>query len=226
MQSPIIIAEFSENRKLSKRKCISTTYASQSTCPKTCPLRHHGCYAELAHTGLITHRINQSEIIDPVEIAKIEAKGIKQLVGITNIRLHTVGDCPNSESAQIVSKACDEYIKKYNKQVWGYTHARIPRSDWGKVSMLRSCQTLRQAEGAMQANYAAALVVSHFKGIKRYYIGRGMYGIPCPAQVNKDIACDTCKLCMKDQMLLKNKSVILFKAHGMCKKSIINNILK
>ena len=216
--SPAIVVGKSQNSKLGT---MSATYVSQATCPKNCPFHgNQGCYAECGKTGIIAKRLNNSSVKDVRSIAEIEAEGIKNLQGLYPLRLHVVGDSPTPESARIVSEACEEFINRTNLPVFGYTHARIPRDNWGKVSILRSCTTLRQAEGSMQANYAAALVVSKFKRHNRYYIGRGMNGIPCPKQTGLAESCKSCKLCFQDELLKRQGSVILFEAHGAAKNRV------
>ena len=73
----------------------------------------------------------------------------------------------------------------------------------------------------MQSGFASALVVEKFASDKRYYIGRGMYGIPCPVQTGKCASCIDCNLCMKDKSLISRKNVILFEAHGNGRKNVV-----
>ena len=221
---PATVVQKSQNVKLSANAMMSATYASQATCPKTCPFRDNGCYAEWGNTGIITRRLTKSSITDPIEIAKCEAEGIRNLKGLFPLRLHVVGDSSTPKAAEIISEACEEYKQRSGQEVFTYTHARIPRKHWGNVSVLRSCTTLRQAEGAIEAGYAAAMAVSKFKSERRYYIGRGMYGIPCPKQTNKTESCNTCKLCFKDRSLHKNKNVILFEVHGAMKCKAVKQV--
>lgn len=220
--SPVTVVTRSQNLKLSHNRSVTATYVSQATCPDNCPFRESGCYAEYGHVGMVTKRLNKTVETIPSAIARIEADMINDLDGSQPIRLHVVGDCKDRFSAMIVSKACDEYTAKQGMPAWGYTHARVPRSDWGEVSMLRSCQTLEQVKSAHKAGYAAALVVGRFKSDKRYSInhGKGIFGIPCPVQTGRCESCMQCKLCFNDKTLLKLNTAILFKAHGVKIKSI------
>lgn len=211
----VIVVEKSQNSKVGE---ASATYASQATCPDTCPFQGAGCYAESGPCGLILKRLNASEIKDPNELAKMEAEGIKNLSGNRQLRLHVVGDCKTKRSAEILAEACESYSNK----VWCYTHNRsIPRKSWGNISILRSCETLRQAEEATKSGFGVSMVVPSFKENKRYYLGRGLYGIPCPAQV-KGIKCVDCKLCLNSSKLGKN--VVLIAAHGVKKKDAIQAV--
>lgn len=212
--SSVAVVRVSENDKTGKIAC---TYVGQRSCPHRCPLKGEGCYAESGYVGFITCKLNKS-VDGPVRIAQREAKGIRGLLGDRPLRLHVVGDCATSETARIVSSAAEEYMLKHNQPVWTYTHGRIPREAWGKVSVLRSCHSLRQAEVAFAAGFAAAIVVKKFKSNKAYYIGRGMTGIPCPAQTKDNVTCDSCRLCAQDKYLIDKKMVILLEVHGVAKK--------
>lgn len=206
-----IAVENSENIKLG---LVSATYVSQHTCPTTCPLRNAGCYAQKGNTGIHTARLNRSKNKSPLTIAKEEALAINSLTGKKHLRLHVVGDCKDIASAKILAESADNYMSKHGKIVWAYTHTkRIPKDSWGKISVLRSVHTVRQAETAHKQGYASALVVDAFKDTKKYSIGRGLNGIPCPQQTGKAKDCVSCGLCMKSDKLHKNNIVILFKKH-------------
>lgn len=225
MASPVTVVQRSANKKLSTNRKVNATYSSQVTCPKECPFRGKGCYAEIGPIAYTTIRLNKSKELRPTMVARYEATKIRKLDAQYPMRLHVVGDCANRKSAEILAEACSEYSSKYNQVVWGYTHNRkIPREAWGSISILRSCITVRQAETAMQANFAAALIVEEFKSNKLYPIGRGMYGIPCPVQTGLSKSCVDCKLCMKEDFLKKHNAVILLKAHGNGRNSVIRTI--
>lgn len=210
----VIAVEKSGNEKVGQ---ISITYASQASCPTTCPLRNSGCYAELGRIGMITQKLNQSTA-DALEVAREEAEAIRKLAktSIRPLRLHGVGDCPTAESADIVSEACEEY----KGPVYTYTHAwrDVPRAAWRDVSVLASGESLDDAVDAMEQGYAAAIVVPEHEG-PRPYIGFDSRGNavlvqPCPQQTTPGVTCNTCRLCMKDEKLLSQKRVIAFAAHG------------
>ena len=164
-----------------KTQAFSATYVSQSTCPTTCAFRNAGCYAECGPMGIHTRRLNNHAEKDIVAIAKEEARMIRNLSGKFPLRLHVVGDCRTEETAKIVADACKEYKAKHDQPVYTYTHARrVRRPAWGQVSVIRSCETVRQCQQAFIAGFAASLVVDKFASPRRYYIGRGMHGIPLP----------------------------------------------
>lgn len=211
----VIGVEKSRNEKVGE---ISITYASQATCPNTCPLRGAGCYAELGRMGMITSKLNLSTAT-PLEAAREEARVIRELakVSIRPLRLHGVGDCSTEEAARIVSEACEEYKgEKYT-----YTHAweTVPREAWGSVSVLASCENLEQADDAMKRGYAVAMVVPEHDGPRPYKVG-GLTIQPCPQQTTPGVTCNSCRMCMNDKKLLERKKIIAFAAHGQRKRLV------
>lgn len=219
-----------ENSKNAKLGATSATYASQASCPGSCPLQGAGCYAEYGPLGYQTARLNRSPITDPMTIALEEAAAIDRLSGDRLLRLHVVGDCPTPASAQIVTAACRAYAQRgmqprHGKKVWSYTHAwrDVARKDWGQVSILASCETPAQVRRAMRKGYAAALIVPEFASDKLYSLG-GLKILPCPWQT-RGVQCYTCRLCLDDTRLRKARIVIGFQAHG-ARKNVVRQTLK
>lgn len=208
------VVELTSNRKLGK---VSSTYVSQGSCPSSCVFRNAGCYAELGYVGILNKKFDTA--ISPEKIAEAEAKGISMLTGARPLRLHVVGDCATNQSANIVSKAAEEYTKKFGMPVWTYTHGNTDKVFWRGVSVLKSCETISQIHEADKKGFASALVVSKFLSDKAYKLDNDFTGIPCPAQT-RGLECATCKLCMNADKLHKLKRVILFEAHG-SKKNIV-----
>jgi len=218
----VVVVESAQNRKLSTDRHCSATYASEHSCPDgtngtvRCPLMGAGCYAESNFVGMITRRLNASIVIDTWTIAQQEADGIRALPGKYPLRLHVVGDCPNDESASIVSAAADDYVRRSGQACWTYTHAwqTVSRASWGNVSVLASCQTLEEVHAAEARGFATALVVTHHEKETAYPIDADHKGLPCPQQTGRCASCCDCGLCHKADKLLANKIVILFALHG------------
>lgn len=215
---PVIVNEKTANRKIGD---TSVTHVSQHSCPTSCPWFNAGCYAELGPEGLIARRLNRNAVTNPVEIARVEAQGILLLTGKKNLRLHVVGDSVTEEGTKLLSAAAASYISKHGKKVWTYTHGyETTRAAWGKISVLRSVETMEQVKEANQAGFAAAMVMElprdeQGKVIgKSIPLGEGYLGIPCPHQTGKTPSCNDCGICMNDKHLHANKKVVLFDPHG------------
>lgn len=243
-----LLVPVSDNSKTGR---ITTTYVAQSTCPPTCPLRSAGCYAESGLVGIQTHKLNkqgtsateaaQSEVLLLRQYAKDILAG-QHLRPPTFMRLHVVGDVPNwgrvRELAQAVAswhRAVRQHYAKHGHTVTpkalAYTHnwRSVPRHHWGLISVLASCENLRQASEARAAGYTPALIVSKFKSPNAYMLPEGLsyissdaeahWVIPCPAQTSSGrIQCVDCKLCFNDTM--RSGGLIGFEAHGCRTKKV------
>src|SRR5437867_549907 len=134
---------------------VAATYVSQVSCPGECPWYDDGkwgspCYANNGFQGLMTKKLNQGKG-DYIDAAREEAQLISQLSGERPLRLHVVGDCKDRAAAQFVARAADSYRAQRGQPVWTYTRAweHIPRSVWGRVSVLASCETAGQVRRAL-----------------------------------------------------------------------------
>ena len=214
-QHPGVIAkEHSTNRKIG---AASATYVAQQSCPTTCSFYNAGCYAESGFVGFQTRKLNrQADAWDtsPLALATIEADAIDTLTGRRDLRLHVVGDSTTKQGTQFLARAARRFIAKFNRSVWSYTHAwrTVPRSAWGAVSILASCETVHEIRRARMKGYATAVVVDEFKDTKLYEID-GEKILPCP-EMTRSITCTDCRLCMRDDYLRESGITIAFAAHG------------
>ncbi len=197
---------------------VSATYVSQITCPSACAFRGNGCYAEHGPLAMVTtKRLNKRALNNTaIEVAHQEAAAIDRLTGTRDLRLHVVGDCPTAEAAQIIAAAAERYIGRgllcgKIVGVWTYTHAwrTVPRSAWGGVSVLASCETTEHVAQARARGYATALVVDAHSGRTLH---EGV--LPCPEQTTPGVQCASCRLCLDDGRLRDAEISIGFGLHG------------
>jgi len=201
----------------SKTGPVSVTYAPIHSCPTSCPFLDHGCYAQQGHCGIHLSRLNKAAneegVTRPIDIAKKEAEAIKKLKADKPLRLHIVGDCRTSKAAEILAQAAAEYTAKHGQPVWTYTHAwrEIPRSKWGSISVIASCETIDEAKHAMKRGYAASVV--RLKEFNRPFVWEDVIMMPC-LEMTKGTKCDKCKLCFDDKKLVSKGKVVCFFPHG------------
>lgn len=194
---------------------VAATYAAQTSCPATCPLRGAGCYAESGPMALHTGRLNRANR-SAIQVARDEAMAIDALKSGLPLRLHVVGDCRTKATARIVSGAAARYIKRTGaRAVWTYTHAwrDVPRDAWAReVSVLASCENVGQVKEARAHGYRACAVVvaSHPADGKAYNVEGVGKVVPCPNQVRDGVTCADCKLCWSSD----RDVVVAFAAHG------------
>lgn len=203
--------ELSENGKLG---ACSATYVSQASCPRSCPLRGHGCYAEYGHAAIQTLRLNASEERRAERLARAEARAIDQLTGLRPLRLHVVGDCRTARAARVVARASGRYSRRWGSPVWTYTHAwgDVERADWGEVSVLASCDRTSDVRRARRRGYATSLIVREFASDRVHDLA-DVRVLPCPEQT-RGVNCESCRLCMDADRLYRAGLTIGFQAHS------------
>lgn len=217
--------EVSQNEKIGP---VSTTYTTQESCDKSCPFYGEGCYGESGMVAIHGRRLDKAYTNEtPEQIAAEESSAIEKLTGNLDLRVHTVGDCKTPEAARIISSAMRKHRRKHNRGAWTYTHAwrNVPAENWQGESVLASVETPEDAEKAMKAGYAVAMVVEKFES-KKMYEKNGLKILPCPAQTNDNKQCVNCRACMNAESLLRTKTVIGFEPHGSQKKKVLNVIQK
>lgn len=204
--------EVSKNDKIG---LASATYVSQRSCDPSCPLLENGCYAEVGQTQWSTNRVNrqaEQEQLTPEQLAHAEAISIHSLTGWLPLRLHVVGDCRTNRIAKIVSTAARAYSVKHGQVVWSYTHAwrKVNRASWQNVSILASCESIKQTRQAMAKGYAAAIVLPEQHTSAKAYMIDDVRVVPCPQQTGRSENCRSCKLCFHADRLLATRTVIAF----------------
>lgn len=222
--SAVLVVPESKNQKTG---VCAATYASQATCPPTCPFRNNGCYGELDYCGRIADRLNQSTVCDPTAIALEEARQMDLLVDPLDLRVHVVGDCPNAGSASIIGAAMLRYQARTGKLAWTYTHGwrETPVQAWQRANVMASCEAPQHVKDAASKGYPAALVVSAHSSERAWDID-GFRVVPCPSQT-RHRKCVECRLCMRAEKLLKAKIVVSLAAHGSgarCVRRLLENV--
>ena len=190
----ITVVERSRNAKLGP---ISASYASiRHTCPTSCPLLGHGCYAQKGLVSIHERRLSQSR--KRIDLAQEEARLIRGLSGKRPFRLHVSGDVVNTRGARLISLAMRDHAAKQHQPVWGYTHRwkQIPKTAWNGVSVLASCHSPEEVHQAKARGYAPCVVLPEAHPTRRPYEWEGLKIIPCPAQAEpRTVHCGTCRIC-------------------------------
>lgn len=220
----------SKNTKLLGSKKVDATYASiESTCPKTCPLKGEGCYAQLGYVGIQSHRLDaEADGLSSLQVAKAEATAIdnayqgKEFPQGRDMRIHVAGDASTKASARLINSAVGRWKKRGGGAAWSYTHAwrTVPRNRWSNVSMLASVSNVEEAYECWNHGYAPAIVVDQHPSDKAYKLeGSDTKWIPCPAQT-REIGCTDCRLCFNADRLREGNFGIAFAAHGVMKNKV------
>ena len=198
----------SDNRKTGP---VVATYASQSTCPKACPFRGAGCYAESGPMSFVTRRLNKRKRAPFLTIAD-EAEAIRAIPsGVDrDLRVHVVGDCPTAACAITLGLAMVDFEKRTGRRAWTYSHAwrSVPVRAWRGANVLASCESVEAVKLAQKKGYAAALVVPRGAPLPK-----GIKAKLCQHTVDGS-QCIKCRRCLNVAALKKSKLVTVFEAHG------------
>lgn len=205
-------------RPIAHAPFVSSTYVSiVGTCPP-CPFKDQGCYAQSGMTGAVVKRLDEEVRVLGLahdDVIEQEALFIESILNPDGrpLRLHVAGDCSSSWGVRRLARAAELYISRGGGPVWTYTHAwkEIPRSSWGVISVLASCEGEATIRYAIRRGYVPALVVPAFNGPN--YFTRVRRFIPCPAET-RGSNCADCRLCFDDHKLNRGKVGIAFLAHG------------
>lgn len=205
---------------------VASTYASISaTCPRSCPFKNCGCYAQAGANHLTMGRLDRAgRALSGLVVTRAEAAALKALwqrgvpqdgrAGGRDLRLHVGGESSCTRGTRALADAVETLRGRGLGQAWSFTHRwkTIPRDAWGPIHVLASVQTSAEVVAAARRGYAPALTVSRFRGPEPIRVG-GVRIIPCPYEASpKKPTCSQCRLCLRD--LRSTGEGIMFSVHG------------
>lgn len=248
--SPVVWQDVAEGRKRPKalRPFVALTYAAiEPTCPSSCKFKTdadgpHGCFVDAGFpTKKLSAQLNAAALgLTPEQVIAEEAWAIDRLFGGgpvpqdgarggRDLRIHVGGDVASEAGARMLAGAAARYVRRGGGAVWTFTHhwREVPRSAFGCISVLASCESLQDVLEARARGYAVAIVVDTFPGGTRKAFDpaslfepsseaaklEGLRMLPCPAETRTDTTCADCRLCL-DRDLAKLGLGIAFSVHG------------
>lgn len=259
--SPVGVQSKSANSKLAKQRVeiarsgrkryvpvgpfVSSTYVSiEATCPDSCAFKERGCYAKAGAKHLTMAGLDRAALgLTALEVTLAEAAAIDAMMprrvaqdgarGGRDLRLHVGGEVSCTAGARALAGAAERWRSRGGGAVWTFTHRwkTIPRSAWGPISVLASCETLHDVVLARSKGYAVAVVVPSFPAGPRAFSFAGQRTIPCAAEASsappgERPTCSTCRLCLDDQALMARDLMIGFAAHGGDEEDVIDVLVE
>jgi hypothetical protein len=181
-----------------------------------------GCYAEtVGMQPFTTRRLNSNTVRNTSTIARMEAAAIDALPADRKLRVHVVGDCRTITAAGIVGAAMVRYERKHGHKAWTYTHAwqTVPRSAWRGARVYASVHTAADIAAARANGYTGIAIAStkRHPGRKVYRL-LGVNAIPCPAQADARVKCETCAICMEPDKMAQRGLAVAFEPDGRKRK--------
>ncbi len=215
---------------------VASTYVSiVATCPRSCPYKDAGCYAQAGMTvraldRAASRRGHSADDVVAAEVAAIDGLFVRGVPadgarGGRDLRLHVSGDAPHARGARQLAAAAQRYQDRGGGSVWTYTHRwrRIPRSAWGPIAVLASVETTADAHAAVAAGYAPALTVENHAADFAWTHG-SLRIVPCPAQT-RGTTCAQCRLCL-DPELVRRKAGVSFALHGAARDVAVRRLVQ
>jgi len=204
---------------------IPTSISPEKTCPKACPFKNNGCYAELGplswHWKHVSSGARGSSFKD--FLASVTALPAGQLW-----RHNVAGDLAGTRDG-IDRRKLDRLVAaNKGKRGFTYTHKPMTASNLKAVrhavangfTINLSANSPAHADQLAKHKLPMVVVVdSHVEHNTKTPNGRTI--VICPATQRDDVTCISCKMCA-----VANRSIIIgFPAHGTMKKRI-DNLLK
>lgn len=216
---------------------IMQSYSPRSACPKSCPLKGSGCYAESLRTSKIWSRADNKD--DKRFVSSCEELVVALLGGIIEhikekeseliFRHNVAGDMAIEgtsrfdyqallEIANAIIRVNAVYARPFGKSVKGYTytHCELTSVDKGIIDSLRpfmtvnvSTDSIPEALKAKEEGYNVVLTsINPLEDIKALK-EHNHNAIQCPAQTHESITCKDCRLCARER-----DAVVIFGIHG------------
>jgi hypothetical protein len=202
------VVKASSNRKLGPG--VSCTYRPVDiTCPRTCPLLNHGCYAQRAHTHLVAKKSGQYRH----SLSRADGTGL--------MRHMVSGDFlkPTKNGRRVVDRQLMREIYAWHRGRtqrstigWGYTHSarRLAKAGFGphtfpkNLHILASCHSVSEAKSLQAEGWRTARVTTEYD--------RQDNEVYCPVDKAKhegakcEATCASCRLCFEGE-----QNIVFFK---------------
>lgn len=205
---------------------IPVTTTSEETCPESCPLKRHGCYAESGPLALFWRKVTERKAGLSWEAALGE---IRKLPKGTLWRHNQAGDLPG-EGDKISGFHMGQLIRA-NKGKRGFTYTHKPVTGSNDANQISNALLIAQAnESGFAVNLSAdnlseadslaamgigpVVVVLPAEQTRAVKTPQGRHVAICPATISDNVTCATCGLCAE----IGRKAIIGFPAHGTSKR--------
>lgn len=198
---------------------IPVTTTSEETCPESCPLKKHGCYAESGPLALFWRKVTERKAGLSWEAALGE---IRKLPKGTLWRHNQAGDLPGNGDS-IDSEAMRQLVTaNRGKRGFTYTHKPATGDNAGLIAQANesgfavnlSADNLSDADSLAAMGIGPVVVVLPAEQTRAVKTPQGRHVAICPATISDNVTCAACGLCAE----IGRKAIIGFPAHGTSKR--------
>jgi len=194
--------------------------ADRDSCPARCPfLRERE--AECFGRGFTLSRKWTEVRRDGWEFQELISRLRRAIWGSAPWRFGVVGDLPSE--AGVIRRDALEALASVGGDGWAYSHHDLllpdnldaVRSVAGRFTVNQSCDTVEQAEAALDAG-VPAVMVGPADMVRPVLSDRGSIFTPCPATLpGSEVTCARCRLCRSGAAdRTRRRVVVVFPVHG------------
>ena len=205
--------QISRNRKIGN---ISCTYTERASCPRACPLRDAGCYADGGPVAIHWRKLDKAgkSLHELCEFIAEQA---------TRLWRHNVA----GDLASKAGKICLETLRAIvvantGKNGFTYTHhdmsiqhnrEAVAEANARGFTINLSANDLHHADQLADLGVGPVVTLLPMDAKNNVRTPMGRQVVVCPAVLQDDVNCQSCRLCARKE----RKSIVGFPAHGMRK---------
>ena len=198
---------------------IPVTTTSEETCPESCPLKRHGCYAESGPLALFWRKVTERKAGLSWEAALAE---IRKLPKGTLWRHNQAGDLPGHGDSIDPEAMRQLLAANRGKRGFTYTHkpatgnnaALVAQANESGFAVNLSADNLSEADSLAEMGIGPVVVVLPADQTRATKTPQGRHVAICPATISDSVTCASCGLCAE----IGRKAIIGFPAHGTSKR--------
>lgn len=201
---------------------VSTTEAQ--SCPKVCPFKKSGCYADGGPLALFWGKVSRGD----AGVSWSEFCG--QIAALPEGQLwrhNQAGDLPTADGVKIDREELDQLVTA-NAGKHGFTYTHHDMSKGNNAGLVKHANMLGftvnlSGNNLAHADELAALKVGPVVAVvaedhpEHSLTPAGRKVVVCPEQTGKAKSCAECKLCQK----VDRAVIVAFRAHGVSKRKAI-----
>lgn len=201
---------------------VSTT--SSDSCPRSCPLMGHGCYAETGPLAWHWSRVPKLGMPWKAFCAAVAALPVGTLW-----RHNQAGDLPHKRG-RVDRRQLDALVTaNAGKRGFTYTHHNVVLNMYALLganakgfTINLSADDLHEADAFAKTGMPVVVVLDSRENHKQVlHTPQGRKIVVCPATYDTTVNCKSCQLCA-----VANRHVIVgFPAHG-ARKQLINSLIQ
>ena len=224
----VLVTQRSNNAKVGP---IMVTTSESSTCPKSCPFKRNGCYADNGPLGMLWKRLDVTKSGDSFRNGRARVhvrrwgdmvKAVLALPAGSLWRHNQAGDLPHNKGKLLLTPLRQLVAANRGKRGWTYTHhsmrnkhnlRAVTEAIRNGFTINASANSPTEADSLVDIGLPVVTVLPAHQRTNTV-TPRGRKIVVCPATTHDGVNCASCKLCT----LATRDFIVGFPAHGVAQK--------